>query len=414
VQNIQNPAEETTLLPYETALDIVSRTFLRLHPDNEIIPVQSALHRTLAEDVYTDIAQPSFDNSSMDGIAIRYASGVTEWELIGEAAAGDAHSITTGGHTAAVLIMTGARMPQFADTVIPVEKIRQEGDKFRLADGYIVKQGSNVRFAGSDCTAGTKVLERGTVLVPRHFHVLAAAGRSTIAVLKPLKMAFLSTGNELISPTQSPTGSQVRLTSNSFLSAAILQSKQIPVPLGVVQDDYDALLTAVSSALASDISVLMTTGGVSAGKYDLLPSVFQQCGVTPLFHKVNIKPGKPLHFGSYQQGKRTIVVIGFPGNPVSTSVNYELFVNPALRALYQQEAICSLYAVLTHPLVEKDSRRSFSRGSLRQDGNRFTVTPFPSLRSSNMFELAQANCLIEVPETIESLPAGSEVRCIRI
>lgn len=408
------PTAPSGLLPYETALEVVINTFLELHPGTEIIPVQSALNRTLAEDVYSDIPQPSFDNSSMDGIAIRYAGEVTEWELIGEAAAGDAPTVTADGYTGAVLIMTGAKLPEFADTVIPVEKIRQDGNKFFLAHGYTVKKGSNVRYAGSDCIAGTRVLERGTVLLPRHFHVLAAAGRDSIAVLKQLKMAFLSTGNELISPTQNPEGSQVRLTSNAFLYAAILQSKQIPAPLGVVRDDRDALTAAISTALASDISVLMTTGGVSAGKYDLLPSVFQQCGVSPLFHKVNIKPGKPLYFGTYQQGRTTIVVIGFPGNPVSTSVNYELFVNPALRALYHQEEIGSLSAVLTHPVVEKDSRRSFCRGILRQDGNGFTVTPFPSLRSSNMFELAQANCLIEIPEAIETVPAGSEVQCIRI
>lgn len=287
----------------------------------------SLLGRVLAEDVASDIDSPPFDKSMVDGFALRSedaAEGINTFRIIEEVLAGQTpmHAVGLGE---AASIMTGAPLPLGADAVVMHEHTLFNQHQVRLQ--HPVKPRQNIMAQASEMMLGETVLAAGTILRPQELGLLATVGRTSVQSYRTPKVAILSTGDEIIDPGQPLSSGQIRNSNASLLIALVARSKAIPNYLGIANDTLESLRPLIATGLQSD--VLVITGGVSAGKVDLVPDVLAEAGVNPIFHKVALKPGKPLYFGTHGN----TLVFGLPGNPVSGMVGFELFVRPALRKL---------------------------------------------------------------------------------
>jgi len=186
------------------------------------------------------------------------------------------------------------------------------------------------------------------------------------------------------------------------------------VNLGFTKDDRSIINEKIKSALSMNIDILITTGGVSVGKYDFLKEIFEKQGVKEKFWKVNIKPGKPIFFGVYSKEDKRTLVFGLPGNPVSSLVNFYVFVKRAIHFLFNLNQLQNVSAILLNDLKKKDGKRHFSRGIIQHEVNEFTVTSEFSQSSGNLVEMSQANCLIEIEEVRKNPPKGERINCILI
>jgi molybdopterin molybdotransferase len=316
--------------PDEAVSVILERT--RPGLESEESPLEHAVGRVLARDVESDIDLPPFEKSAMDGFAVHRsdfegARSGSELRLrrVGEARAGTpfAGSVARGE---CVAIYTGAELPAACDAVVVVEKSRAEGDVVFLADAPLERQ--HICARGEDLRRGERVLEAGVRLSPAMVSVLAAVGCQPVPVLRQPRIAILTSGDELVPPEQTPGPGQIREGNTLHLAALATQAGALVVRAGVVRDDLEGLVDTFQRAL-SECDVLVTTGGVSMGKYDLVGAALERVGVEKVFHKVAIKPGKPVWFGAL--GEK--LVFGLPGNPVSCWVGHEVFVKPALAKL---------------------------------------------------------------------------------
>lgn len=305
----------------------------------EHVPLAEALDRVLAEDVLSDLDLPPFPKSAMDGFAVHLAdfedhpsdsedhSPDAEVRLrqIGEARAGApfSGSIARGE---CVAIYTGGELPADLDAVVMVEKSRGEGEFVFLVDTPKPRQ--HVCERGEDLREGELVMARGKRLSAADLSVLASVGCEPVPVHRRPRVAIVTTGDELVAPTERPGPGQIREGNTLHLAAMARAAGAEVVRSGVVRDDHGDL-AAVFADLLESVDVLITTGGVSMGKYDLVGDALEACGVEQVFHKVAIKPGKPVWFGC--KGER--MVFGLPGNPVSCLVGHEVFVRPALAKL---------------------------------------------------------------------------------
>lgn len=302
----------------------------------ETVPLIEAAGRVLAREVVSDVDAPPFRKSAMDGYALRgddLAGGAAELEVVGESRAGhpfDA-SVPPG---ACVAISTGAEVPDDCDVVVMVERSEREGPRVRLTD--TPRAGQNICNRGEDLRVGQVVKRPGRRLTATDLSVLAAVGCEPVTVFRRPRVTLLTTGDELVPPTETPGPGQIREGNTLHLAALARRAGAEVDHAGLVRDDADELAARFAAALdASD--VVVTTGGVSMGEYDLVAGAFQRCGVEEVFHKVAIKPGKPLWFGR----RGSTLVFGLPGNPVSCLLDHEVFVRPALRRLEgQDEAAC--------------------------------------------------------------------------
>jgi len=295
----------------------------------ETVPISSALlGRVLAEDIASDIDSPPFDKSMVDGYAVRSSDidGITELSIVEEILAGTVsnHSIQPGE---AASIMTGAAIPHGADAVVMHEVTTFDEQRKRVQIPGPVKPQQNIMARASEMKQGERVLTTGTLLRPQELGLLATVGRTSIVAYRTPRVAILSTGDEIIEPGQPLHSCQIRNSNASLLMALVTRAKAVPQYLGIAHDTLESLRPLIAAGLKSD--VLLITGGVSAGKVDLVPDVLAETGVKPIFHKVALKPGKPLFFGTL----KNTLVFGLPGNPVSGLVGFELFVRPALRKL---------------------------------------------------------------------------------
>ena len=305
----------------------------------ESVPLSEAAGRVLARDAVSDVDVPPFEKSAMDGFAVRSADfparkGPILLRRIGEARAGAPFGGTISPGECAE-IATGSELPRGADAVVMVEKSRVEGDRVALDDDP--RPGQNVCHRGEDLRAGETVLARGVRLSAVEVSVLAAVGCEPVPAFRRPRLALFATGDELVRPSEKPKAGQIREGNTFYLAARargagaeVLRSEAAP-------DDAAALERAFRAAFES-ADVVMTTGGVSMGRYDLVGEVLERCGVEPVFHKVAIKPGKPLWFG--MRGK--VPVFALPGNPVSCLIGFEVFVRPALARMEGAAAARSL------------------------------------------------------------------------
>ncbi|MFI1375100.1 gephyrin-like molybdotransferase Glp [Streptomyces longwoodensis] len=392
----------------------------------------------LVEDVTVPVSLPPFDNSSMDGYAVRVAdvAGASEefpaaLEVVGDVAAGQAGRLHVGPGQAA-RIMTGAPLPPGAEAVVPVEwtdgglgegpvdgmrarSLAPEGATGHVRVHRPAEARAHVRAQGSDVRAGDRALQAGTVLGPPQIALLAAIGRGTVRVRPRPRVVVLSTGSELVQPGEELADGRI-YDSNSFaLTAAARDAGAIAYRVGAVADDADTLRCTVDDQLVR-ADLMVTTGGVSVGAYDVVKEALAHAGDEDEpgsgveFRKLAMQPGKPQGFGTI--GPDHIPLLALPGNPVSSYVSFELFVRPAIRTLMgltdvhrpTTRATLSADRALTSPR----GRRQFLRGSYA-DG---TVRPVGGAGSHLVAALAHADALIVVPEDAESVEPGDEVEVV--
>jgi molybdopterin molybdotransferase len=399
------------MIPVEEALEVVLREARAL--PGEDVGLEEALGRVLAEDVASDVDLPPFDRVAMDGYALRAADVPTApvaLDVIGEVRAGQWPDLTVGPGQAA-RIMTGAPLPAGADAVQQVEKT-QPLDEFRVTVLAGVVSGANVARRGSEVRAGDIVLALGRAIDPSAIAVLASAGKARVRVARKPVVALLVTGDEIVDVGVRPGPGQIRNTNGPAVAAqARLAGADVRL-LGVAPDRQDAIVEALRAGLAAD--VLVVSGGVSAGDYDLVEPALLDLGATFLFTRVAIKPGAPLVFGTCGQA----LVFGLPGNPVSTQVTFDLFVRPAL--LKMQGA-----RILARPRVEVEllgavgnraGRRSHVPARVRFEGGRLVARPVRSMGSGDLAAHARANALVVIEadrvqagagETAEALLLGN-------
>ena len=375
-------------------------------------PLMDALGLACAEDVHARVSLPGFDNSAMDGYAVRFedAAAATTDEpvvlpVVGEIGAGTARVFALAPGTA-VKIMTGAPVPAGADTVVPYEATDRGVGQVRISEAPR-SVGQHIRGAGEDVAEGDLVVPHGTVLDPRHLGLLAAVGRGAVATRPRPRVVVISTGSELREPSQ-PLGHDSIYDSNSYLLAAAARSAgAIAFRVGIVPDDPPAFRAALHDQLVR-ADLVVTSGGVSQGDYDVVKEALAPEGVW--FGPVAIQPGKPQGFGLV--GEDRVPIFCLPGNPVSSYVSFEVFVRPALRKLMGRTPYPrpSVRARLSEPMRSPRGRRQFMRGQYA-DG---VVTPVGSPASHMLGGLAESNCLLVVPEGVDALAAGAEVEVLLI
>jgi molybdenum cofactor synthesis domain-containing protein len=379
---------------------------------SEDVGLADALSRVLAEDVAADRDLPPFDRAAMDGYALRAADVVrapVALEVVGELRAGDAKDLVVGAGQA-VRIMTGAPVPRGATAVQQVEKT-QPLDEFRVTVLASVLEGHNLAPRGSEVKAGATVLARGRSLDPAAIGVLATVGRARVEVARRPVVAVLVTGDEIVAVAETPGPTRIRNSNGPALAAAARQAGALVRDLGVVPDDKDAIAAALRRGLEAD--VLVVSGGVSAGDYDLVEPALLELGARLLVTKVAVKPGAPLVVARCGE----TLVFGLPGNPVSAQVTFELFARPALLKM-QGAAVLSrprLEAELAAPVRNRSGRRSYLPARLRHEGGRLLARPLRSAGSGDLVAHARANALVVLDaereearegETVEALPLG--------
>ena len=396
-----------SMIPVQEALDkILSKIQFK---GVEKIPLDQALGRVMAEDVVSRINNPPLDNSAMDGYAViaediqsATPENPVKLEMVEEIAAGyTAKGTLKPGQT--MRIMTGAPIPPGADAVLMQEDTQKDGDSILCLDKADVEE--NIREAGEDVKIGESVLKKGTTLSPAHIGMLAVIGRSQIAVSQRPTVSILSTGDEILELDETPQGPQIFNSNGHMLAAQIKSAGGIPVYLGIAKDTEKDLMEKFEWALTADIVV--SSGGVSVGDYDLVKSSLQKMGQDMLFWKVAMKPGKPLAFGRI--GKTPI--FGLPGNPVSSFVSFEQFVRPSLRKVLGCSDLShkTVQAKLTRTINKKPGRLHFLSSIVSWADGEYTVTPAGEQGSGILKSAANANGLLIFPLEAEEIKQGQEV-----
>jgi molybdenum cofactor synthesis domain-containing protein len=372
-------------------------------PD-EPVELAQAADRVLAEDVLADADLPSFDRAAMDGYAVRSGDATRApvvLRVVGRIRAGEEASRTLEAGEA-VQIMTGAPVPPGADAVQQVEKTRALDGGARVELLHEVGPGQNVAPRGSEVRAGERVLERGRRLDPAAIGVLAAVGQAHVRVGGRPAVAILVTGDELVDASERPGAGRIRDSNGPALSALARAAGAVVAPLGREPDDTPRLVAALRRGLESD--VLVVSGGVSAGVFDLVEGAFAELGVAVCFDRVAIKPGAPLVFGT----RGRTLVFGLPGNPVSAQVAFELFVRPAL--LRMQGATSALRrrveVELLGPVRNASGRRSHLPAEVAWQDGRLVARPVRSAGSADLVAHARANALVILEPERRGAEAG--------
>jgi len=395
--------------------------------EDEERPILDCLGQVLAEDIYSSISIPPLDNSAMDGYAVR--SGDTGGaskksprllRVIETVPAGSIARCEVESGTA-VRIMTGAPIPKGADSVVRFEdtdETQRSGEYGEIGILKEVEVGAEIRRAGEDIAAGALILSKGTVIRPSEVGVLASLGRNAVRVIRRPVMAILATGEELVDISQPLPAGKI-YNSNSYSLAALVQRYGgIPRILGIARDSEDSLVSRLRQGLDADM--IITSGGVSLGDYDVVKDVLAKQGEIA-FWTVRMKPGKPLAFGMLRgltgDGKtKNIPHLGLPGNPVSSMVTFELFVRPAMFKMMGKKnwAKPVIEAVIEDSIVNTDGRRIFARAVVRKrDGQYFAQLTGPQ-GSGILTSMSLANGLVIVPEDKAGVKKGDVVKVIML
>jgi molybdopterin molybdotransferase len=399
------------LLPVDEAIRIVLNSIEPL--EGEKVFIDNALNRVLFEDVGSTRDIPYSDNSAMDGFAVnsRDLKDANEknpvvLNIVDEIPAGKV-PIKRIHPGECAKIMTGGIMPEGADAVVMVEYTEElPGRRVRIRRS--VEEGENVRFRGEDIKAGSTVLKKGTVIRPQEIGLLAAIGRSNVMVYRQPVVGILSTGSEIISIDE-PVGPGKVVDSNSYtISSAVRNAGGIPVLFGIARDTEEEIKNKILNNRG--VNILITSGGVSVGEFDLVKKLFNDMGCKMEFWKVAIKPGKPFAFGHLNG----IPLFGLPGNPVSSFVAFEIFVRPAILKLQGATLLHrrQFEAVMDTDFRNKPGRTHFVRGVLRWDGDKLRVKPSGEQGSAMISTLVSANCLMVIPAEKGDLKKGEVVRVI--
>ena len=400
------PDEHRPVLSVEAALDHVLAAVRVLEPER--VPLLQAVGRVLAEPVAADRDIPPLTNSAMDGYAVRGtdlagAPPPVRLRVIGEIAAGyvSEAGVESGQ---AMRIMTGAPIPKGADTVVRFEDTQLKGDTVEILRAP--RAGANVRRAGEDVCEGQVVVDAGAVLRPQEIGMLAAVGCVEASVVRRPRVAILATGDEVVAPEQTPGPGQIRDANSYAIAAQVHAYGGVPLLMGVARDREDLVREGMRKALEQAADLIITSGGVSVGDFDLVKQVLAAEGEMH-FWSLNMKPGRPLAFGMIGD----VPLLGLPGNPVAAMISTELFGRPVLLKMQgvAEWARPKVQARLTQPVERKDGRRHYLRVSLRQtdEGNEASLTGDQG--SGILRSLVEADGLAVIPEDVDHLPAGAQV-----
>jgi molybdopterin molybdotransferase len=373
-------------------------------------PVGDALGCVLAEDIVSDIDSPPHDKAIVDGYAV-VAANITspgiELTVLEEVTAGamPTRKVELGKATR---IMTGAPLPSGANAVVMVEQTETVGDRVRISKAP-VKAGQNIMRRAASLARGQAVLQRGKLLRAIEIGLLTEVGRGTASVISRPTAAILVTGNELVEQATTPGPGQIRNSNGPMMAALARCAGASVVDLGIARDTETDLERAMAEGLKHDLLVI--SGGVSAGVLDLVPATVQKLGVQQVFHKVNLKPGKPLWFGvnSLESGRETLV-FGLPGNPVSSLVCFELFVRPAIQKMrgLPPMGLARRAARLVIDHQQRGERPTYWPAAVCEG----EVQPLAWKGSGDLRTLSDANCLAIFPAGERVYRAGEEVDCL--
>ena len=391
------------MLSVDDALELMLNAAVELPVQQVALP--DCLNTVLAQSLATPHDSPPFDKSMMDGFAVNSASYDSDLSLLDVTetiTAGTVPTIPVEAGTAA-RIMTGAPLPPNADCVVPIERTQfDESTPSEVGiDAEFVGPERHVLRQGASATSGTELLAAGTWLKPQHIAVLAEFGISHVPVIRRPAVAVLATGDELIPAEQELTPGHIRNSNQPMLESQIRRALADPVILGIARDNREELDQSIQKGLQHD--VLLLTGGVSAGTLDLVPSALADAGVEQVFHKVRMKPGKPLWFGQRQHSGHTCLVVGLPGNPVSSMICFEVFVRPMLEVLSGRQPHASRMqtATLTQDIAIRGDRLTYFPSTLQRTATGINATPVAWGGSADLRSTALANgacCLEPIPE----------------
>ena len=394
-------------MPVPKARELIAR-FLSPVGTIERIAVRAALGRVLAEDVISPLDVPSHDNSAMDGYAVRFAdlkqNGKVTLKMTGSSFAGVPFKGTVGAGQC-VRIMTGGVVPQGADTIVMQEHVEAAGDDITIGAGH--KQGQNLRKAGEDLQNGQPALRRGQPLRPAEIGLIASLGVAEVSVYRKLRVAFFSTGDELVS-IGSPLGEGQIYDSNRYTLYGMLTRMGFEViDMGVIRDD-PALLEKAFRDAAATADVVITSGGVSVGEADFVKVLLNKLGEV-VFWKIAMKPGRPLAYGKIGNAH----FFGLPGNPVSVMVTFYQFVRDALLKLSGRDPVDALPTFkvpCTSTLKKAPGRTEFQRGILSRDAHgTLSVRVTGEQGSGILRSMSEANCFIILPTEQGNVTPGTMV-----
>lgn len=378
------------------------------------LPILESLGLVTTSAIVAGESIPPFRNSAMDGFAVRAGDTLkATWDtplrltVVDQVAAGEVARVPVGLFEA-VRIMTGAPMPDGADAVVRFEETDEAVTPAKVADNSIgvcrpAKPWDNVRPAGEDVQRGTIVLPTGTCLRPQEIGLLAALGQLTVNVHRKPRVAVLSTGNEVTAGSETLPEAKIRDSNSYTLSALVQQAGGEAVMLGIARDDKDDLTSRLRNAATADL--ILTSGGVSLGDYDMVKDVLQSEGAIDIW-QVRMKPGKPLAFGRIG----STPLIGLPGNPVAAAVSFEQFARPAIRRMlgHRQVERSAVKATLLETIDNRGHRRHYVRAILAGDPEHgFTVRTAGDQGAGVLTSLVRANALLVIPESIEVAESGS-------
>jgi molybdopterin molybdotransferase len=378
------------------------------------VPLSDAAGLILAEDIVSDVNSPPYDKSLMDGYAVRSGDRQPQRRVLEEIAAGAVPRFPVTPGTAS-RIMTGAPVPEGADAIVPFEQTELIDDATVGLQQVDPPPGRHILHLGAALKAGDVVLRRGALLRPIEIAILAEIGHAVVTVCPRPRVAILPTGNELVAVGEKPADGQIRNSNGPMLRSAAERVGAVAVELGIARDDPRELRRWIEQGLGADVLVL--SGGVSVGTFDLVPGVLAELGVEQVFHKVALRPGKPIWFGAKRDGARNVLVFGLPGNPMSSFVCFELFVRPVLAALAGRGFLGpeTGRAKLTHPYEHQGRRASCLPARAmgdRLEALRLEILPWQG--SADLATVARANALARLPSDPRQYAAGDDVEVLFI
>jgi len=401
------------MLSVEEALERILAEITPLEHTQVALP--DALGLVLAQDIISQEDMPPFANSAMDGFALLSKDSIPHQDqpprlrVTGSIAAGYVaeHSVEEG---TAMRIMTGAPVPPGADAVIQIELTRSEGPESNWVEILAeVAPGHNIRPAGEDIRHGQIVLRRGTTISAWEIGVLATLGWARVPVIRRPRVAILATGDEVVDVSEPLQPGKIRNSNSYLLEAAVRQAGAEPHRLGVARDTIESLREKFSEAMQYDL--ILTSGGVSVGEFDLVKTIMQEQGQMS-FWRINMRPGKPVAFGRIGG----VPLLGLPGNPVSSAVTFELFGRPTIRKMqgYAHLLRPQIDVIAADGIHERVSRRHYIRAHVKQHGDHFIAHTTGNQGSNITTSLLNANALLIVPEGGTTIPAGGTVKAIML
>src|SRR5512136_14329 len=410
------------MISVEEALDKVLSYVKVLHPERK--PILDCLGQVLAEDIYSTIDIPPLDNSAMDGYALRAAdtrgasnSSPRYLVVLGEVAAGSLPEKKIKPGTA-IRIMTGAPLPEGADAVVQFEETDETSHRSSKKDlsriGILCQatKGLNIRCRGEDIANGKLVLKKGKVLRPQEIGVLASLGHPTALVIRRPTVAILATGNELVGADQPLAPGKIYDSNTYTIAAEVSRYGGIPKILGIGRDSVASLSEKIDEGLDADM--LITSGGVSKGDYDIVKDVLAEHGEIG-FWTVCMKPGKPLAFGVIKKvagkKKRKVPHLGLPGNPVSSMITFEQFARPAILKMMGKKALAkaTIRAIIEGDITNTDGRRVFARVMVTRRGGQYYASLTGPQGSGILTSMTRADGLAVIPEISKEVKAGDMV-----